>query len=125
MTLATPRTSFSRPESEIICSYLMSEGIPAVPAERHHATCNGDYLVAQGGIRIQVPEDFLDQANRLLSQQAQPPQLSESRAFARHYVANALIFICAICAFASLGFAYFPYWMRTQRDPEVTVTAPN
>ena len=122
MTLATLRTSFSRPESEIICSYLMSEGIPAMPAERHHATCNGDYLVAQGGIRIQVPEAFLDQANRLLSQQAQPPQLSESRAFARHYVANALIFICA---FASLGFAYFPYWMRSQRETQITDTALN
>ncbi len=120
--LATLRTSFSRPESEVICSYLASAGISALPGERHHATCNGDYLVAQQGIRIQVPEALLDEARSILAEAAESPPLSESRAFARHYVANALVFICA---FTSLGFVYFPYWMRAQKEIEVTETVPD
>lgn len=112
MTLATLRTCFSRPESEVFCSYLASAGIPALPGERHHAACNGDYLVAQRGIRIQVPEVLLDDARQMLAQAAEAPQLSESRAFARHYLANALVFVCA---FASLGLVYFPYWLRSQQ----------
>jgi hypothetical protein len=117
MTLATLRISFSRPESEIICSYLASAGIPAIPAERHHATCNGDYLVAQGGIHIKVPKALLADAHAALAEAEASPQLSESRAFARHYVANALIFLCA---FTSLGMVYFPYWVRTQRESEIS-----
>lgn len=105
MTLATLRTSFSRPESEIICGYLASAGIPALPAERHHANCNGDYLVAQRGIRIQVPEAFLDEARSVLAEIENPPQLSESRAFARHYLTNALIFILRL---HQLGFRLLP-----------------
>lgn len=120
MTLATLRTSFSRPESEVVCSYLASTGIPAFPGERHHATCNGDYLVAQRGIRIQVPEAFLDEAHQLLAQAEEMPNLPESQAFARHYVGNGLIFICAIYTFVSLGFCYFPYWLRKQEMAEVT-----
>lgn len=80
MILATVRTSFSRPESEIICGYLAG---PAFPPN-HHATCNGDYLVAQRGIRIQVPEALLGQARELLTQMTEPPELSESRPFGRH-----------------------------------------
>lgn len=119
MTLATLRTSFSRPESEVICSYLASAGIPAFPGERHHANCNGDYLIAQRGIRIQVPEASLAQAHELLAQMTEPPELSESCAFARHYLANALIFLCA---FMTLGVAYFPYWVRLQRETEISET---
>jgi hypothetical protein len=111
------RTSFSRPESEVICSYLASAGIPAIPAERHHASCNGDYLVAQGGIRIEVPQTLLADARAALAEAEAPPQLSESRAFARHYIANALIFFCA---FTSLGMFYFPYWVRAQRESEIS-----
>lgn len=122
MTLATVRTSFSRPESEVICSYLASAGIPANPAERHHANCNGDYLVAQRGIRIQVPEARLAEARELLAQMSEPPELSESRAFARHYLANALIFLCA---FTTLGVAYFPYWVRRQAETEISEIALN
>lgn len=119
MTLATVRTSFSRPESEVICSFLVSAGIPATPAERHHATCNGDYLVAHGGIRIEVPEAFLGDAHALLADVEASPQLSESRAFARHYVANALIFVCAFTGFG----LYFPYWVRAQTETEISETA--
>lgn len=122
MTLATLCTSFSRPESEVICAYLASAGISAIPAERHHAACNGDYLVAQRGIRIQVSEFSLDDARAILAGTEGQPQLSESRAFARHYVANALIFLCA---FTSLGMVYFPYWVRAQRDIEIAETAVN
>lgn len=122
MTLATLRTSFSRPESEVICSYLESAGIPAIPGERHHAACNGDYLVAQRGIRIQVPEALLEQARSILAETEASPQLSESRAFARHYLVNALILLCA---FTSLGLVYFPYWVRAQREIEVSETALN
>lgn len=122
MTLATIHTSFSRPESEVICSYLASAGIPATPAERHHATCNGDYLVAQRGIRIQIPDTLLGEARELLAQIAAPPELSESRAFARHGFANALIFLCA---FTSFGLVYFPYWVRAQRDIDVAETTLN
>lgn len=122
MTLATLCTSFSRPESEVICSYLASAGIPAIPAERHHATCNGDYLVAQGGIRIEVPEVMLAEARTVLDEAETSPRLSESRAFARHYVVNALIFLCA---FATLGMVYFPYWLRAQRETEISETAVN
>jgi hypothetical protein len=121
MTLATLRTSFSRPESEVICSYLASAGIPAFPAERHHATCNGDYLVAQRGIRIEVPEALLAEARAALAEAEASPQLSESRAFARHSVANALIFLCA---FTSLGMVYFPCWVRAQRETEMSGTTP-
>lgn len=124
MTLATLQTSFSRPESEVICSFLVSAGIPAIPAERHHATCNGDYLVAQGGIRIEVPEALLGDARALLADVKASPQLSESRAFARHYVANALIFVCALTSWG-VGFGYFPCWVRMQRDIEITETALN
>ncbi len=118
MTLATVRTSFSRPESEVICNYLASAGIPALPCERHHATCNGDYLVAQRGIRIQVPEVFLDEAHSLLSESTEAPQLSESRTFARHYLANALVLLCAL---AGLGFVYFPYWLRWQGNSTTAI----
>src|SRR5689334_7769250 len=115
MTLATLCTTFSRPESEVICSYLVSEGIPATPAERHFATCDGDYLVALNGIRIQLPADFLDQARLLMAGHAQPAELSESRAFARHYKANMLVFVGLVSLLAILGFAYFPHWLRAQR----------
>ncbi|WP_119390342.1 hypothetical protein [Taklimakanibacter lacteus] len=121
MTLATLRTSFSRPESEVICCYLASAGIPALPGERHHATCNSDYLVAQQGIHIQVPEAFLDEARSLLSASTEAPQLSESRAFARHYVANALALLALLFTLAGLGFGYFPYWLRSQRNAATTI----
>lgn len=120
MTLVTLCTSFSRPESEVIVSYLASEGISAVPAERHFATCKGDHLVALQGIHILVSDNSLAKARLLLTRPPAPVELPESRAFARHATANALIFICA---FVYLGFGYFPYWIRRQENAAIATDA--
>lgn len=78
--------------------------------------------MAQRGIHILVPEVFLAEARAILAEEEATPQLSESRSFARHYLANALIFLCT---FTSFGLVYFPYWVRAQRDDETSETALN
>ena len=54
-------------EAHLVRARLESEGIPASVTDDHLLTANWQLTVALGGVRVQVPEEFLAQAQEILS----------------------------------------------------------
>jgi len=60
---------FSMPfEAHIAKSRLESEGIPAFVADEHTVGMNWLFSNAMGGVRLQVPSDYADDALRVLAE---------------------------------------------------------
>ena len=59
--------SFLSPwDAHIIKGLLISEGIPATLATEHHVWSNWPFSLGLGGVRLQVPEQFLTDAQEVL-----------------------------------------------------------
>lgn len=59
--------SFSFPyEAQIARGKLESEGVPAVVADEHTINMQWLYSDAMGGVKVQVPVPFVDQARQVL-----------------------------------------------------------
>lgn len=61
---------FHPTEAHIAAGRLESEGIPVFLLGINHASANWLLSIALGGIRLQVPEDFVEDAKQLLSETA-------------------------------------------------------
>ena len=62
-------TTFSLPiEAQIAWAKLDSEGIPAFVADEHTINAHWLYSNALGGVRLQVPNSFAEQAHNILKQ---------------------------------------------------------
>lgn len=62
--------SFTSPwDAHVTRGLLESEGIPATLASEHHVWSNWPFSLALGGVRLQVPEQFADQAHVVLRKQ--------------------------------------------------------
>lgn len=55
-------------EAHIARSLLDSEGIPCFVADEHTVNMNWLYTFAMGGVRVQVPAQFAEQANLILAE---------------------------------------------------------
>lgn len=65
--MLTTIASFSFPyEAQIARAKLESEGIPAFLADEHTINAQWLYSNALGGVRLQVPDEFVDRANEVL-----------------------------------------------------------
>jgi hypothetical protein len=56
------------PEAHIVRARLESEGIPALVADEHLVTANWFLSNAIGGVRIQVPQSYIEHANEILKE---------------------------------------------------------
>ena len=65
--LVTIAQYFDPTEAHIVRALLESAGIPASVADANHVTANWPLAVALGGVRVQVPEQFRDQARDLVA----------------------------------------------------------
>lgn len=68
---------FHPTEAHIAAGKLKSEGIPVFLLGINHASVNWLISTALGGIRLQVPADFVDEARQLLTQIAGPIERGE------------------------------------------------
>jgi hypothetical protein len=68
-------------EAQIAAGRLQSDGIPVYPLNINHLSANPLPGVGSGGVRLQVPEGFEQEARRLLSNQ-------ESDGVALNYLAT-------------------------------------
>lgn len=60
--------SFDPGEAHIIRGALESVGIPCFILDEHHNTIAWHYQVALGGMRLAVPESFLEDAKNIITQ---------------------------------------------------------
>lgn len=64
--------SYSFPyEAHIARAKLDSEGIPAFVADEHTINMNWLYSNALGGVRLQVPAEFVEEAQKILAEERQ------------------------------------------------------
>ncbi|MBU2705536.1 DUF2007 domain-containing protein [Zooshikella marina] len=64
-------------EAQIAWAKLDAEGIPAFIADEHTINMQWLYSNALGGVRLQVPEEYADQAQHLLSEDRAHDLLSQ------------------------------------------------
>ena len=81
ITIAT----FSLPiEAQIARAKLDSEGIPAFVADEHTINAQWLYSNALGGVRLQVPDCFAEQANNILAQDYSELLIAEQGIDSKH-----------------------------------------
>lgn len=115
--------SYSFPyEAHLARAKLESEGIPAFVADEHTINMQWLYSQALGGVKVQVPEDFAEQARELLEED-----------LAQRPIEQELINCpqCGACEFAYLvrgkRVAYLLFWLlgfplwRVRRQRECRV----
>lgn len=73
MKLVTVHKSFSVVEAQVIRSLLESASIPAEVVHETAALTTDGYALGVGGIRVQVPEDQVEDARAIIAAQAGPP----------------------------------------------------
>lgn len=66
-TLVTIGKYLDVTEAHIAAGLLQSEGIPVYPLDINHASTNPLLGIGLGGVRLQVPARFEEQARRLLT----------------------------------------------------------
>lgn len=73
-TLVTIGKYFDVTEAQIAAGLLRSEGIPVYPLDINHVSVNPLPGVGLGGVRLQVPESFEQEARRLLVDRESPDE---------------------------------------------------
>jgi Putative prokaryotic signal transducing protein len=66
MKLVTVYRAFSPADAQLICSLLQAHDIPAMVADELSALSMDGYAMATGGIRVQVPEEQVENARALI-----------------------------------------------------------
>lgn len=72
MKLVTVHKSFSVVGAQVIRSLLESASIPAEVVHETAALTTDGYALGVGGIRVQVPEDQVEDARAIIAAQAGP-----------------------------------------------------
>ena len=68
---------FDTIDAHIAAGKLEADGIPVFLLGINHASANWLYSIALGGIRLQVPEIYVEDARQLLSETAESDEESE------------------------------------------------
>ncbi|WP_276134495.1 DUF2007 domain-containing protein [Polluticoccus soli] len=85
MSLVTIATFANAFNMNVVRGRLESEGIPAFPKDEHTVTTNPFYNGALGGIKLQVREEDVPEAQRILAEsgyrqpQPQPPVIEKRK----------------------------------------------
>jgi hypothetical protein len=66
MKLVTVYRTFSPADAQLICSLLQASDISALVADELSALSMDGYSMATGGIRVQVPEEEVEDARALI-----------------------------------------------------------
>jgi hypothetical protein len=66
-TLVTVGRYIDATEAHIAAGLLQSEGIPAYPVDINHVSANPLLGIGLGGVRLQVPAKFEEEARKLLA----------------------------------------------------------
>ena len=67
LQFVTVASSFNSIAMHILRARLEAEGIPAILADAHMAQAYSVVSVAVGGVRVQVPEEFVDEARQIIA----------------------------------------------------------
>ena len=78
MSFVTIYTAFSAADAQLVCSRLSASGLDAEVSDEIASMSMEGYSVAAGGIRINVPEEQADAAQKLVADLAKPETPDES-----------------------------------------------
>ena len=67
MSITTVFRAFSPAEAQVVKTYLEAAGIPTVVLHETASLTTEGYTGATGGVRVQVPDDRVEEAKTLLA----------------------------------------------------------
>jgi len=83
MLVTISRYSFPY-EAHLARSLLETEGIPAFVADEHTINMQWLYSDALGGVRLQVPEPYVQAAQKILAEDREQPLVEQQEVETRH-----------------------------------------